>query len=161
MILQLEEAMNNNDVEIIVLDGSTVLNRTSRRLESLPAPGDEWKLDKDWGDLSFRFHETGEVTQVAILSAGPARVEVQAASLRPKVERPVVILNEHRIPEDLRNDAAKALLRHPSSPLVMWQASPEPRTVLRVMNPDQAADLDVHVCESMVDAELAKGTSTV
>lgn len=117
--------------KVVLKDGRTTLATWSQEFEKPPTIGDSISIATSWKDPLPGFTEQARVSKIE-LDTKTGRHRIEAEVIATTRQRPVVFLNTHRIPENLRSKVEEYVRTQIPVALPSWEESPEPVAILRV-----------------------------
>jgi hypothetical protein len=120
-----------NSITVLLKDGKNTIEKLNRAFKESPTVGDKISISDADAALLAHYQETALISRVFVDENGSTILEAELSAVKPDIERPVVILNAHRVPESQRITVASHLASQLESPVIDWEESEEPVAVLK------------------------------
>jgi hypothetical protein len=120
-----------NPITVLLKDGKNTIEKLDRSFNEAPTVGEKISIAGARGDLLSRYQETALISRIFVDENGATVLEAELFAVKPDAERPVVILNAHRVPQSQRTKVVNHLTAQLDSPVIDWEESEEPVAVLK------------------------------
>jgi hypothetical protein len=144
--------MNPSNIQtatVVLKDGRTTLATWSQEFEKPPTIGDSISIAAWWKAPLPGFTEQARVSKIE-LDTKTRQHRVEAEVIATTRQRPVVFLNSHRIPEELRGKVETYIRTEIPVALPSWEESTEPVAILRVHENGHSLKESLSVLQSRV-----------